>query len=196
MCAVRCAAVVVACVCVVFVIWACVCGTCSRVPVCESESEIVREKSVATDSAPSPIDQLVVGHECDVVVDVKVVVVEAVVVVTGVDGDGDAAALLPLPPTLPPTLSPLRGCQLVCSVHCKNVGAGACLSVCSALCTIGASRARAGSGARMAGIRDELRTSRVMAGAAHGPAVASVGGAAIAPRAIRGLFTAAFRVAQ
>ena len=44
----------------------------------------------------------------------------------------------------------------------------------------------------MAGIRDELRTSRVMAGAAHGPAVASVGGAAIAPRAIRGLFTAAF----
>ena len=41
----------------------------------------------------------------------------------------------------------------------------------------------------MAGIRDELRTSRVMAGAALGPAVASVGGAAIAPRAIRGLFT-------
>ena len=36
----------------------------------------------------------------------------------------------------------------------------------------------------MAGIRDELRTSRAAAGAAIGPAVASVGGAAIAPRAI------------
>ena len=57
----------------------------SRVLVCENESETVREKSIATDSAPSPIDQLVLGHECDVVVDVKVVVVEAVVVVTGVD---------------------------------------------------------------------------------------------------------------
>ena len=120
-----------------------------------------------------------------------VVVVDAVAVeVGGDDGDVGAAAPLPLSPLLPPTTSPLRGCQFVCSVHCKHVGAGAGLSLCSALCTIGASHARAGSGARMAGIRDELRTSRVMAGAALGPAVASVGGAAIAPRAIRGLFTA------
>ena len=37
----------------------------------------------------------------------------------------------------------------------------------------------------MAGIREELRTSRAAAGTAIGPAVASVGGAAIAPRAIR-----------
>ena len=116
-----------------------------------------------------------------------VVVVDAVAVEVGGDeGDVGAAAPLPLSPLLPPTPSPLRGCQFVCSVHCKHVGAGAGLSLCSALCTIGASHARAGSGARISGIRDELRTSRVVAGGAIGPAVASVGGAAIAPRAIRG----------
>ena len=103
----------------------------------------------------------------------------------GVDGDVGAAAPPPLPPLLPPALSLLRGCQLVCNVQCNNVGAGESLSLCSALRTIGASRARAGSGARKAGIRDELQTSRVVAGGAIGPAVASVGGAAIAPRAIR-----------
>ena len=139
-----------------------------------------------------------VGHtiDVDVVVGVKVVVDDVAVDVRGDDGDVGAATPLPLSPLLPPTTSPLRGCQLVCNVHCKNVGAGAGLSLCSALCTIGASRARAGSGARMAGIRDELRTSRVVrwrgAPSRIGPAVASVGGAAIAPRAIRGLFTAAF----
>ena len=86
-----------------------------------------------------------VGHtiDVDVVVGVKVVVDDVAVDVRGDDGDVAAAAPLPLSPLLPPTTSPLRGCQFVCNVHCKNVGAGAGLSLCSALCTIGASRAAA-----------------------------------------------------
>ena len=70
----------------------------------------------------------------------------------------------------------------MCNVQCRNVGVGVSLSVCSALRTIGGSCARADF---RAGTRDELRTSRAAAGGAIGPAVASVGGAAIAPRAIR-----------
>ena len=139
---------------------------------------LTSEERVEAHGGSVDVDAAVGDGDEDVVVDVAAGA-------GGVDGDVGAAAPPPLPPLLPPALSLLRGCQLVCNVQCNNVGAGASLSLCSALCTIGASRARAGSGARMAGIRDELRTSRPAAGAAIGPAVASVGGAAIAPRAIR-----------
>ena len=62
--------------------------------------------------------------------------------------------------------------------------------VCSAVCTLRVeSHARGGSGARVAGTRDVFHTVATAAGTATGPALASVGGAATAPPAIRGLFT-------
>ena len=60
---------------------------------------------------------------------------------------------------------------------------------CSAVCTLRESHARGGSGARVAGTRDVFHTVEAAAGTATGPALASVGGAATAPPAIRGLFT-------
>ena len=70
------------------------------------------------------------------------VVVDVAAGAGGVDGDVGAAAPPPLPPLLPPALSLLRGCQLVCNVQCRNFGAGASLSVCSALCARLGGRAR------------------------------------------------------
>ena len=65
------------------------------------------------------------GEDVDVVVGVKVVVVDVAIAVGGVDGGDGVVA--PLPPPLlrlPPSPSSLRGCQLVCSVHVEMLVLG------------------------------------------------------------------------
>ena len=112
-------------------------------------------------------------RDVDVVVGVEVVVVDVAV----------AVSEAPTAVTASPLRWPRRCCCRRCRRHCVGVSLCAvcmwkcwCWGVCECLqCIVhaqGVARARRnpGSGARMAGIRDELRTSRVMAGAALGPA--------------------------
>jgi len=69
-------------------------------------------------------EQQAVGEDVDVVVGVKVVVVDVAVAVGGVDGGDGVVAPLPPPLLLPPLPSSLRGCQLVCSVHVEMLVLG------------------------------------------------------------------------
>ena len=82
------------------------------------------------------------GEDVDVVVGVKVVVVDVAVDVGGVDGGDSVVAPLPPPLLLPLVLSSLRGCQLVCSVHVEMLVLGR-VRVFAVHCARSGSRTRA-----------------------------------------------------